>query len=85
MKINAVSYLILFLFMVLFWKPMLFILKFIIKGALYSALLYSINLVTSSAGITVGINLVSSAICGLLGFYGVLVSYLSCFLYSFKL
>jgi len=66
-------------------KPLLFVIKVIIKGALYSALVYGINLLTSAVGISVGINLVSSVAYGVMGIYGVLISYISYFLYSFKL
>ncbi len=71
--------------LILFIKPIISISKIIIKGALYSALVFGINLVTSAFGVTAGINIITSVMYGTLGIYGVMLSYISGFLYSFKL
>ena len=88
-KISAVDILLIIILtvsgLVLFVKPILKIAKVIIKGALYSALVFGINLVTSAFGVTAGINIITSSMYGILGIYGVLISYISGFLYSLKL
>ena len=88
-KISAVDILLIIILtvsgLVLFVKPILKIAKIIIKGALYSALVFGINLVTSAFGVTAGINIITSSMYGILGIYGVLISYISGFLYSLKL
>lgn len=69
----------------LFMKPLGFIFRVIIRGTVYSVLVWSINLITAPMGFTIGINAVSSLIFGILGIYGVGAGYLAGVLYSLKL
>ena len=71
--------------LVVFSKPIGFIVKTLIKGALYSALMFVLNFITSVAGLSAGINLISGLTCGFLGIYGVIISYFAGLLYSFRL
>lgn len=71
--------------LIVFYKPLAFLLKVIIKGALYSALVYVLNFITSVFGITAGVNLVTALLYGIFGIYGVVLSYFSGLLYTFKL
>lgn len=60
-----------------FAKPALYIIRVILRGGFWSAAVYVINLITAAAGLTVGINPVTSVIYGLLGIYGVAASYIA--------
>ena len=64
------------IFCIVLAKPLSILLKISVKGALYSAAVYGINLVTASIGFSVGINPVSSLLYGIFGIYGVAASYI---------
>ncbi|MBR3996433.1 MAG: pro-sigmaK processing inhibitor BofA family protein [Clostridia bacterium] len=67
--------------LVIFIKPILYTSRFIIRSALFSFLMFIFNIITGPFGFTVGINLITSSLCGFLGFYGVVITYIARILY----
>lgn len=65
----------------LFFKPILNLSKFVLRGLCYSALVFLCNLVTQTFSFTVGVNAVTAVCYGLCGIYGVIGSYLLRLLY----
>ena len=64
------------LFIYVFIKPSIYILKVILRGGIWSAVVYGINIITAAAGFTVGINPATSLLYGVLGIYGVALNYI---------
>lgn len=67
--------------LVVFSKPIINISRFFLRSVLYSLLIFIINFVTGSFGVTVGINLATSFVCGFLGIYGFIFTYFLRFMY----
>ena len=59
-----------------FFKPILTLSKFVLRGLCYSVLVFLFNLVTQAFSFTVGVNAVTAICYGFCGIYGVIGSYL---------
>lgn len=71
--------------LVVFSKPIINISRFFLRSVLYSLLIFIINFVTGSFGVTVGINLATSFVCGFLGIYGFIFTYFLRFMYPWQI
>ncbi len=66
----------------LFFKPILSVSRFLLRGLCYSGLVFLCNLVTQAFSFSVGVNFATAAVYGLCGIYGVIGSYLLRLLYT---
>ncbi|MBE7014449.1 MAG: transcriptional regulator [Ruminococcaceae bacterium] len=64
-----------------FKKPLIWIFKVIIRGTLFSVLMFLINFITMSFNFFAGINPVTTFICGIFGIYGVILNYILAFIF----
>ena len=64
-----------------FFKPILNLSKFVLRGLCYSILVFLCNLVTQTFSFAVGVNAVTAICYGVFGIYGVVGSYLLRLLY----
>lgn len=66
----------------LFWRPLRAVLVMVVNSFLGGLGLYIFNLAFSGAGFSIGINIVTAAVCGLFGLPGLVLLILLKFLFG---
>ena len=64
------------LMLYLFKKPCLIFIKWIIRGAVFSFIIFLLNFITLSFNFHIGLNPVTYGLCGALGGYGFILNYI---------
>ncbi len=64
-----------------FKKPLLLLFKILVRGALFSFIIFLINFITLSFDFHIGLNPATYALCGIFGGYGVILNYALCLMF----
>lgn len=66
---------------IFFTRPVILLGKMLVRSVFFTFIIFLLNFITTSFNFSIGLNPVTSLVCGMFGVYGVVINYIGAILF----